>query len=271
MHSTTFGIGLRLVNKAWRFPFLIPQSPPRLGTTRRSSPFWSVSTTTPTHSRRLAISSYTSVKVKRAFLRTLPGLNAFSMRPERRILGPTTSRSPLSRTASDPPLRFRYSSNSPSLLIITATSNSSSNLTAVPDPLPLGPRRRLPPETRCRLALLRLEPLLLTLPSAPLQHLLSFVGIVASKVTVYAAALTITGFAVALYSRILAQLLPPVLAQILPRLLTRFLPQLPRHLHLPHLLRPRRLPPASKRLGASQAWIRVILMMRILRRRILIS
>src|SRR6266480_7190043 len=267
MHSTTFGIGLRLVNKAWRFPFSIPQSPPRLGTTRRSSPFWSVSTTSPTHSRKLAISSHTSVKVKRAFPHTSPGLNAFSTRPERRIPGPMISRFPLSRTAFDPPSRFRFSSNSPSLPITTATYNSSSNLTAVPDPLPLGPRRRLPPETRCRLALLRLEPLLLTLPSAPLQHLLSFIGIAASKVTVYAAALTITGFTVAPYSRILAQLVPPVLTQILPR----FLPQLPVHLHLPHLLRPRRLPPASKQLGVSQAWIKVIPMMRILRRRILIS
>src|SRR6266480_31242 len=231
---------------------------------RQSSPFWSESTTIPTYSRRLATNSHTSAKLKRAFPHTSPGLNAFSMRPERRIPGPTISRFPLLRTASDPPSRFRYSSNSRSLLIITATSNSSSNLTAVPDPLPLGPRRRLPSETRCRLALLRSEPLLLTLHSAPLQHLLSFVGIVVSKVTVYAAALMITGFAVALYSRILAQLLPRVPARLLPRL--------PVQLHAqPHPLSPRRLPPASKQLGASQAWIKVIQMERILMRKILIS
>src|SRR5579871_3339827 len=186
---------------------------------RQSSPFWSVSITTPTRSRRLETNSHTYDKaLRRVFLHTLPGLSGFFTRLERRIHGPMTSRSPLSQTAFDPPSRPWSSNSSLFPPSTTAMSNWSSNLTAVLDLLLLGPHR--PPHqppfmTRCRLAPSRLGlSTLIRTTSALLQHLLSFVRSVANKASVYAVDPTTIGFTVALCSHILARLplrplLPP--------------------------------------------------------------
>src|SRR5579871_1197622 len=183
---------------------------------RQSSPFWSVSITTPTRSRKLETNSHTYDKaLRRVFLHTLPGLSGFFMRLERRIHGPTTSRSPLSQTAFDPPSRPWSSSSSLFPLSTTAMSNWSSSLTAVLDPLLLGPHHlplQLPFMTQCRLAPSRLAPSRSDLPtltqtaSVPLRHLLTFVWSAANKVSVYAAAPMTIGFTVAHCFHILAPL-----------------------------------------------------------------